>query len=412
MDRKRISSKVVVPALLILLLIVLVVLLGVWTADIHEQRRREALRTALESVISERGEKGLFDLAGIPTDSLNYGDVDIYLEGRGAWTFQDGERSDIAAYEKAKESTVQIISSSSLSDESQASGVIISSDGYIVTNMHVLGDADSFSVNFYDGNSSEATLVGYDRLTDIAVIKCDRKDLKSITFASHEPVIGSRAIAIGNPYGYTWSMSAGVVSGLSRSLFTQDGMMIPNLIQTDNFINPGNSGGPLLDSRGDMIGLISSIYTTTGSAQGISFAIPSETVRRVSLSIMENGGVSRGMLDVTTVELNPQLVSYLGLGITDGIMISQTIRGGEAEKAGLRGGSELAQYGDAMIYIGGDVIVSIAGKPVRGYADYFAALFGTQSGESVEVSVYRDGKILTLDVVLVDQSDESMRWVL
>ena len=104
--------------------------------------------------------------------------------------------------------------------------------------MHVLGDADSFSVNFYDGSSNEATLVGYDRLTDIAVIKCDRKDLKSITFASHEPVIGSRAIAIGNPYGYTWSMSAGVVSGLSRSLFTQDGMMIPNLIQTDNFINP------------------------------------------------------------------------------------------------------------------------------------------------------------------------------
>ena len=397
---------------LILLIITLVVVLGIWTSHIYENRRKEELRSALESVISERGEKGLFDLAGIPSESMNYGPVDLYLGERGAWTFQDNELSDIAAYDKAKVSTVQIIGSTSLRDESQASGVIISSDGYIVTNKHVLSSGDSISVNFYDGTSADALVIGSDSLTDLAVIKTERTGLKPITFAEHEPVVGSRAIAIGNPYGYTWSMSAGVVSGLSRSLFTQDGMMIPNLIQTDNFINPGNSGGPLLDSRGDMIGLISSIYTTTGSAQGISFAIPSETVRRVSLSIMENGGVSRGMLDVTTVELNPQLVSYLDLGITDGIMISQTIRGGEAEKAGLRGGSELAQYGDAMIYIGGDVIVSIAGKPVRGYADYFTALFGTQSGESVEVSVYRDGKILTLDVVLVDQSDESMRWVL
>ena len=137
-------------------------------------------------------------------------------------------------------------------------------------------------------------------------------------------------------------MSAGVVSGLGRSVFTPDGMIIPNLIQTDNFINPGNSGGPLLDSRGNMIGLISSIYSTTGRAQGISFAIPAETVKRVSSQIIENGSIRRGVIDAVLMELNPQIVSYLNLPIHSGLMVSQVIAGGNAEKAGLKGGTEKA----------------------------------------------------------------------
>ena len=132
----------------ILLIITLVVVLGIWTSHIYENRRKEELRSALESVISERGEKGLFDLAGIPSESMNYGPVDLYLEERGAWTFQDNELSDIAVYDKAKVSTVQIIGSTSLRDESQASGVIISSDGYIVTNKHVLSSGESIILKY------------------------------------------------------------------------------------------------------------------------------------------------------------------------------------------------------------------------------------------------------------------------
>lgn len=412
MDRDRIPSRTLLFILSGVILIVILILLAFWTADVYRNAKEEELRTALESVVSERGEKGLFDLAGIPTESMNYGDVDLYLNGRGAWTFQEGERSDIAAYDKAKESTVQIISSSSLSDESQASGVIISEDGYIVTNLHVLESSDSCSVNFYDGTSSEAVLVGSDSLTDLAVIKTERTGLKTITFAEHEPVVGSRAIAIGNPYGYTWSMSAGVISGVGRSLFTSDGMIIPALIQTDNFINPGNSGGPLLDSRGDLIGLISSIYTTTGSAQGISFAIPSDTVEMVARAIITDGAVHRGMLDVTTVELNPQIVSYLDLPINEGLLVSQVIPSGEAEKAGIRGGREMAQYGDSMIYLGGDVIVEINGVPIRGYADYFSTLFGAERGDEIEVTVFRSGRRIVLKTNLVEQNEESMRWVI
>ena len=410
-DKKNAKDKIKLTVFAIVL-IALIVLLGLWTRSIYENARLEEMRSALEAVIDQKGEEGLFQLAGIPTESMNYGDVDLYLNGRGAWTFQESELIDIASYERAKESTVQIISSANFSDESQASGIIISRDGYIVTNKHVLGDDEKIMVNFYDGLSMEAVLIGSDSLTDIAVIKTERDDLVPISFSEHEAVIGSRAIAIGHPYGYTWSMSAGVVSGLGRSVFTPDGMIIPNLIQTDNFINPGNSGGPLLDSSGNMIGLISSIYSTTGSAQGISFAIPAETVKRVSSQIIENGSIRRGVIDAVLMELNPQIVSYLNLPIHSGLMVSQVIAGGNAEKAGLKGGTEKALYGDSTIYLSGDVIVEINGKQINGYADYFLSLFGSESGETVEITVYRNGRYVVLDTVLVEQGDDTAGWII
>ena len=410
-DKKNAKDKIKLTVFAIVL-IALIILLGLWTRSIYENARLEEMRSALEAVIDQKGEEGLFQLAGIPTESMNYGDVDLYLNGRGTWTFQESELIDIASYERAKESTVQIISSANFSDESQASGIIISRDGYIVTNKHVLGDDEKIMVNFYDGLSMEAVLIGSDSLTDLAVIKTERDDLVPISFSEHEAVIGSRAIAIGHPYGYTWSMSAGVVSGLGRSVFTPDGMIIPNLIQTDNFINPGNSGGPLLDSRGNMIGLISSIYSTTGSAQGISFAIPAETVKRVSSQIIENGSIRRGVIDAVLMELNPQIVSYLNLPIHSGLMVSQVIAGGNAEKAGLKGGTEKALYGDSTVYLSGDVIVEINGKQINGYADYFLSLFGSESGETVEITVYRNGRYVVLDTVLVEQGDDTEGWII
>ncbi len=393
-------------------LILAIILLGIWTESVYESRRKEELRLLLESVIAERGELGLFDLAGIPTESLNYGNLDLYLGGRGAWTLTDSELSDISAYEKAKASTVQIISSNSLSDESQASGVIITGDGYIVTNYHVLGKEGALSVNFYDGTSESARIIGYDSLLDIAVIKTEKENLSPITFSEHSAAVGSRAIAIGHPYGYAWSMSAGVISGLERTLFTSEGLVLPSLIQTDNFINPGNSGGPLLDSRGDMIGLILSIYSTTGRSQAVSFAIPAEIVKRVAGDIIERRTQKRGMLDVTTLELNAQIASYLGLDISQGIMISEVISGGNAESAGLRGGFERAKYGSASAYLGGDVIVKINGSDVRNYSDYFAALFDTKGGDVAEVTVCRSGRYRNYSVTLAEQDEESMRWIL
>ena len=174
-DKKNAKDKIKLTVFAIVL-IALIILLGLWTRSIYENARLEEMRSALEAVIDQKGEEGLFQLAGIPTESMNYGNVDLYLNGRGAWTFQESELIDIASYERAKESTVQIISSANFSDESQASGIIISRDGYIVTNKHVLGDDEKIMVNFYDGFSMEAVLIGSDSLTDLAVIKTQRDD--------------------------------------------------------------------------------------------------------------------------------------------------------------------------------------------------------------------------------------------
>ncbi len=405
-DKKRIKL-----ILLAATAILIIIILGIWTSMLKKSRETDEIRLALEEIISERGEKGLFDLAGIPTESMSYDGSDLYIGSRGAWTMTEEERASVNAYEKAKESVVQIISRESLSDESQASGVIISSDGYIVTNKHVLGNASGYKVNFYDGSSSDAFLVGADALTDLAVIKTARTDLKAISYSDHEAAIGSRALSIGNPYGYTWSLSEGIISGLDRTIFAED-IMIPGLIQSDNFINPGNSGGPLLDSRGDMIGLVSSIYTTTGSAQGLAFSIPTETVKRVSSELIKNKAVKRGIVDAYLIELNPQLVSYMNLGVSEGLLVSHVEDGGNAEKAGIRGGSEAAEYDGERIYLGGDVIVSLNGFDISGYSDYFRALFGTSSGERVKVSLYRNGRRINTEVVLSEYGDESMRYII
>ena len=161
-----------------------------------------------------------------------------------------------------------------------------------------------------------------------------------------------------------------------------------------------------------MIGLISSIYSTTGSAQGISFAIPAETVKRVSSQIIENGSIRRGVIDAVLMELNPQIISYLNLPIHSGLMVSQVIAGGNAEKAGLKGGTEKALYGDSTVYLSGDVIVEINGKQINGYADYFLSLFGSESGETVEITVYRNGRYVVLDTVLVEQGDDTAGWII
>ena len=184
------------------------------------------------------------------------------------------------------------------------------------------------------------------------------------------------------------------------------------MIQTDTLINPGNSGGPLISSDGRMAGLISSIYSRSGSAEGVSFAIPVETVMDAVRQIISSGTVHRGWIDMLSVELNPQIAEYSSLPITDGILVSQVVPGGGADRGGLRGGSEAVQYGQSIIYLGGDVITAIDGSPIRDYSDYFAALFSTAAGDEVDITVLRDGREVVLpNVELVEQTEENSRWL-
>ncbi|MBQ0071449.1 MAG: trypsin-like peptidase domain-containing protein [Spirochaetales bacterium] len=391
--------------------------LGLWTHYLTVNSEEKALRKAMEKVVAEKGEKALFEMAGIPTDQIHYGSelIPLFENETGSWSYTQDEARNIAVYKKCRDSVVQILASKELSDSGQGSGVVISSDGYIVTNRHVIGSGTSFDIIFSDETKATASLVGYDALTDIAVLKTQRIGLSPISFGLTSGLtVGQTVLAIGNPYGYTWSLTSGMVSGLDRMVATTtSASVIPNMIQTDAMINPGNSGGPLLDTNGDMIGLVSSIYSTSGSAQGISFALPAETVKSIASTIIQSGKATRGWMDFLSVELNAQIVSYCNLPVDKGILVSQVVPAGKADKGGIRGGNEKAQYGNSVIYLGGDVIVKINDTPIENYTDYFSALFSTKAGDRINVTVLRGGQYLVLNgVELVEQTEENTQWIL
>ena len=184
--------------------------LWLWTDYINKERDKEILRSAMEEVMEEDGLDALFEMAGIPVDQIYYGDelIPLFQNKEGSWTYTSEEARNIAVYEKCKDSVVQILSESTLSDSGQGSGVILTSDGYIVTNKHVVGSGTEFTIIFSDESSETATLVGYDVLTDIAVLKCPRVGLLPMEFGDSTTLtVGQTLLAIGNPYGYTWSLT-------------------------------------------------------------------------------------------------------------------------------------------------------------------------------------------------------------
>ena len=391
--------------------------LGLWTGYLKAEKEKESLRDAMQEVVEKDGVETLFEMAGIPVDQVYYGEelIPLFQSKDGAWVYTSEELRNMAVYKKCKDSVVQILAESSLSDSGQGSGVILSSDGYIVTNKHVVGSGTDFSIVFSDESSARATLVGYDSLSDIAILKTEKEGLVPMELGSSEDLtVGQTLLAIGNPYGYTWSLTSGMVSGVERMVSTStSASVIPNMIQTDALINPGNSGGPLLDTQGRMVGLVSSIYSTSGSAQGISFALPVESVRDIAEKIIKEGKVTRGWFDFLSVELNSQIVSYCNLSVEKGILVSQVVPMGMADKGGIKGGSEKAQYGSSVIYLGGDVVVAINGRKVEDYTDYFALLFTSSPGDKVDVTVVRNGETVELKgVELVQQTEENTRWIL
>lgn len=415
MNRKNISRIVLVCALLIAIVTILSLLLF-WTSKLNEEKKIDELRRELSKVASKGGEEALLSLAGVPLKGIFYTEDGVVLfEDDSSWSYSLEEKENMRAFDKAKASVIEIVQDKSLSSSISGCGVIISSEGYAVTNGHVVGSGKDISVNLYDGTSVNATLIGVDSLTDIAVIKLEKIDRKYVPLEmySGQLNIGQKAIAIGSPYGYSWSMSVGVVSGLSRLVYTSSMLPLTNMIQTDAAINPGNSGGPLLNSRGEMIGLNTAIYSTSGENQGLSFALPLETVLDVATSLIKSGSVNRGWLDVLAVELNSQIAEYLKLDFDQGVLISQVVPSGGADRAGLKGGSEKVQYGQSIIYLGGDIITEIDGKSITGYSDYIAVLGSHKSDDKVDIKVYRNGNTLLIkDVVLTMRSEENSRWII
>ena len=244
--------------------------------------------------------------------------------------------------------------------------------------------------------------------SDLAVIKFtppSGMELKTIAFGDSSSLkVGQRVIAIGNPFGLERTMTTGIVSGLGRPIQNSNNRIIRDMVQTDAAINPGNSGGPLLDTNGKMIGINTMIQSSSGSSAGVGFAVPSTTAVRVVADLIKYGKVHRGTIDATVIQLSRRIAQYAGLDISTGVLISEVVKGGNAEAAGLKGGSEAAYYGSRrdIIYIGGDVITQIDDIAVTSLADYYSALESKRAGDVVTVIVRRNKKNVTLKIKLVE----------
>ncbi len=419
------AGKIIIISVAVVLVLIIAVLLVLWTRSIEQRKRAQDLRTAMIEVISEYGERGLLELAGVSVNDIFYSSegLTLFQGSTQEWTYSADEIQNNAVFEKCSKAVVYINTSfsgvSSFLDVIPTSGVgsgfFITEDGYIITSEHVIDSAESILVTASDGTQYSAVLIGEDPENDIAVIKVEAEDGKVfdyLTFGDSDSlVVGQKVLAIGNPFGYDRTLSSGIISGLSRSIRDEEGNLLLGMIQTDAAINPGNSGGPLLNSSGYVIGINSSIYSDTGVSQGLNFAVASNTAYASAQDLIKYGKVNRGWLDIVPVQLSKQIVDYAGLSVSSGILISQVVAGGKAEQAGLRGGSRQVLYGDSIIYLGGDVITSINNIQVAEYSDLYTALGNTRPGDTVTVGINRNGTDMTLKVVLVERTSENIGWM-
>ncbi|MBO4425145.1 MAG: trypsin-like peptidase domain-containing protein [Spirochaetales bacterium] len=396
-----------------------------WTNAISSKQRVQELRTALTAVIDTYGEKGLLEMAGVPVDNIYYGEsgVSLFLGDQAAWSYSSDELQNISIFEASNKAVVhietQVTDDSSYFDavpeSDTGSGFFISSDGLIVTNYHVIKDASIITVSLYDGSVYEAQLMGSDDENDIAVIKISPTadaQISILSFGDSDSLlVGQKVIAIGNPFGYDRTMVTGVISGLSRPIRDESGRVLLGMVQTSAPINPGNSGGPLLNTKGQVIGINTSIYSTSGTSQGMNFAVASNTAAASVNDIVNFGKVSRGWLDIVPVQLSQSIVDYAGLKVSKGLLVSQIVPGGLADQAGLKAGTQQVRYGNSVIYLGGDIITEINGVSISDYNDLFSALSNTKPGDSVQVVVYRSGNYVRLNIMLVERTEENLSWI-
>ena len=271
----------------------------------------------------------------------------------------------------------------------QGSGFIVSADGVVLTNAHVVRDASEVTVKLTDRREFVAKVLGSDPMTDVAVLKIAAKDLPVLPLGSARDLrVGEWVLAIGSPFGLENSVSAGVVSAKGRSL--PDDSMVP-FIQTDVAVNPGNSGGPLFNSRGEVVGINSQIYSRTGGYQGLSFAIPMETVLKVKDQILATGKASHARLGVSVQDVNQTLADSFQLEKPQGALVSSVEAGGPADKAGLRVG---------------DVVLRVNDKPLVDSGDLPALIGQALPGEKMHMAVWRQGKPTELTVQLGNASDK------
>jgi S1-C subfamily serine protease len=286
------------------------------------------------------------------------------------------------------------------------SGCVLDQEGNILTNNHVIEEAQSLEVSLPDGAKYHAKIVGQDRQNDLAILRlvnAPRDRLHPIPLGDSESLkVGQKVLAIGNPFGLQNTLTIGIISSLGRQIQTESGDLVENVIQTDAAINPGNSGGPLLNTAGELIGINTSIFTVGGGNIGIGFAIPAKTVRRVADELIRVGRVVRPWLGVSGYSVNEDLAAALELSVKTGILVARVDRGSSMDNAGIRGASQIALLYNRRILIGGDVITQINGKSVGSMEEMRLAVEGKKPGDKIQVTLYRRNNKMQVTVDLVE----------
>jgi len=358
----------------------------------------------------------LFTFILIPSQEIGMPDL-ITSNGHDATTLGDVLSSSkssltlVELFEKSEEGVVKIqVERDGQNRGSQGSGFVYDNLGHIITNAHVVDGATKATVTFLDGSQYDAEIIGKDKFTDIAVIKVNEKPrlLHPLQIGDSSQLrVGEQVAAIGNPFGLSGSMTSGIVSQMGRLLPSQDsGFSIPDVIQTDAAINPGNSGGPLLNLRGEVIGINTAIQSSSGEFSGVGFAIPSNTAIKIVPSLIEDGEYHHPWIGISGRDIDPDLARVLELKDAKGFLIITVVDGSPADKAGLKG-MTATQVIDGKEYpADGDIIISVDDKEVRKISDILIHLQREKSvGDTMVLGVVRDGEFMHKFLTLVERPD-------
>ena len=321
-----------------------------------------------------------------------------------------GELSLIEIFEKSEPGVVRVnVIRDDGDTESGAvgSGFVFDKKGHIITNAHVVNEAKKVIVTFLDGRSYNAEIVGSDEYTDIAVIEvgADLSSLHPMLLGDSSNLkVGEQIAAIGNPFGLSGSMTSGIVSQIGRLLPSGSGYSIPDVIQTDAAINPGNSGGPLLNLRGEVVGINTAIQSTTGEFTGVGFAVPSQTVAKIVPTLIELGEYKHPWIGISGRDIDPDLAKALGLTDAVGFLIITVVDDSPASKAGLIGSDKTIEVEGGELLVGGDIIISVDGIEVRKIDDILIHLQRVKAvGDEMNLEILRDGRVSQITIVLEER---------
>jgi S1-C subfamily serine protease len=323
-------------------------------------------------------------------------------------------------FERTQQSVVQVTSETDPTLLNQnlpsrsatlGSGFVYDTQGHIVTNYHVVVGArnpENIVVTFSDGSVYRGRVIGTDQYSDLAVLEIE--DQSAIQKMVPPPIgnssqlyVGDQVVAIGNPFGLTGTMTSGIISGLGRLLpaYEEGGFPIPNIIQTDTPVNPGNSGGPLLNIQGEVVGITTAIFSTTGAFAGVGFAFPSNAITKIASALIEEGSFEHPWLGITAIDLTPSIANVIGLQEARGVLVANVVEGGPADIAGIQGGNILVQIGGREVQLGGDLILAVDNTATRKIDDLLGYIEeSTEVGESITLTIWRDGEINQLNATL------------